>query len=291
MGIIDDLTQIPKELYDKRYIADSLYYDNAKKYRNKVKFHKKLSSKKNLIDWYIDKLEIDNSFVLDIGCGHGNFLVPIAEKLKILSDSSYILGVDISTACVNIANKKLIDQKLPGKVFLGDMESLRLPSNIFDKTLCNFTLYHAEEIQKAIDEIARVTNNKGLVYIVTNSRHAMKEFEQLNSTALSLTIEKDVPIATRLESRFCEENASEFFEGKLSLKKKYIFKDTMSFTSTKDFVSYYNITKGRYKSILSESLYLKLQKNVRRLVDQEIERNGAFAINKRSCLFILRTHS
>jgi len=291
MGIIDDLTQIPKELYDKRYIADSLYYDNAKKYRNKVKFHKKLSSKKNLIDWYIDKLEIDNSFVLDIGCGHGNFLIPIAEKLKIMSNSSYILGVDISSACVNIANEKLVKQELPGKVFLGDMENLRLPSNMFDKTLCNFTLYHAERIKKAIDEIARVTNNKGLVYIVTNSRNTMKEFEQLNSTALSLTIEKDVPIATRLESRFCEENAPGFFEGKLNLKKKYIFKDSMSFITTNDFLSYYNITKGRYKSILSESLYLKLQKNIRRLVAEKIQTNGAFAVNKRSCLFILSTYS
>ena len=87
-----------------------------------------------------DALAIENKdHVLDIGCGTGNLIRNMANKIS----EGYIEGVDFSHSMVSIArkkNKKQIDKGLV-KIVEGDFDSLSYQSESFDKACSVNTIY------------------------------------------------------------------------------------------------------------------------------------------------------
>lgn len=101
------------------------------KTRDKVLFHKYL----------VETATIEGDFkVLDLGCGHGNTLLYISEKL---SPKGKVIGVDVNVSLLAVAEKLLITKISEGVVELvvGDLSGpLLLSENSFDRIICHNVL-------------------------------------------------------------------------------------------------------------------------------------------------------
>ena len=91
--------------------------------------------------------------VLDVGCGTGALLAELQEQVPLL------YGIDADRAHLHLAMRNA-----PGtRLTQGDAHTLPYPNDIFDITLCHFTLLWMNNPARAIREMARVTCPGGVV--------------------------------------------------------------------------------------------------------------------------------
>ena len=98
-----------------------------------------------------------NSKILDAGCGTGL----VAEALSDMNFKN-IIGLDYSMDMLNVAKDKKIYTRLV-RESLNKKTSLR--SNQFDIVLCTGVLTSGHVGAKAINELIRVTKNKGYLIL------------------------------------------------------------------------------------------------------------------------------
>ena len=100
-----------------------------------------------------------NSKILDAGCGTG--LVGIELKKY---DYSNIEGVDFSQSMLD-----LIPQNIYQKIEKIDLNKpLKFKNNIYDVVMCVGTFTYGHVKPHALDEIIRITKNKGLICFTVN---------------------------------------------------------------------------------------------------------------------------
>ncbi len=100
-----------------------------------------------------------NSKILDAGCGTG--LVGIELKKY---DYSNIEGVDFSQSMLD-----LIPQNIYQKIEKIDLNKpLKFKNNIYDVVMCVGTFTYGHVKPHALDEIIRITKNKGLICFTIN---------------------------------------------------------------------------------------------------------------------------
>jgi len=104
----------------------------------------------NLIDNIVDR----NSKILDVGCGHGNFMKSVYQKTE------FTYGID--------PDKRVLDrnQIIKNKV-CGDAYSLPFPDDFFDLVVSAFVIEHLENPTKAFKEFYRVLKPNGKVVFLT----------------------------------------------------------------------------------------------------------------------------
>lgn len=146
--------------------------------------------------------------LVDIGCGSGNLIIQIAEKLPKLN----LVGVDISSEILSFANKRAIEKKVDNKVEFknGTVENLPFPNNSIDFIISTFSLHHWVNPIKAFKEIYRILKESGTFLIFDFRRDSRKFFygfltfitkvvapkalkninEPLNSIQASYTVDK-----------------------------------------------------------------------------------------------------
>ena len=100
-----------------------------------------------------------NSKILDAGCGTG--LVGIELKKY---DYSNIEGVDFSQSMLD-----LVPQNIYKKIEKIDLNKpLKFKNNIYDVVMCVGTFTYGHVKPHALDEIIRITKNKGLICFTIN---------------------------------------------------------------------------------------------------------------------------
>ena len=125
---------------------------------------------KDMVDWnytapqetvsVLMKYALDkNSKILDAGCGTG--LVGIELKKY---DYSNIEGVDFSQSMLD-----LVPQNIYKKIEKIDLNKpLKFKKNIYDVVMCVGTFTYGHVKPHALDEIIRITKNKGLICFTVN---------------------------------------------------------------------------------------------------------------------------
>ena len=110
---------------------------------------------------WIEKRLRQNSRVLDVGCGNGKTMIPLAKK------KYDVIGLDISGAALKILEKTLKRSGVYAKLVLGDATSFPFHDGCFDAVLCNYVLTHLldEDRIKGVNEIWRVLKNNGFLFI------------------------------------------------------------------------------------------------------------------------------
>lgn len=113
-----------------------------------------------------------NSFVVDIGCGDGQFLIKSLNKFK-SKFKGKLIGILPTLEEVNLLKKHL---KKRGNLYrsfislkLGNYKNTMLPSSFSDITICNGVLNLAgtkkSDVIDALGEFNRITKKKGELYI------------------------------------------------------------------------------------------------------------------------------
>jgi ubiquinone/menaquinone biosynthesis C-methylase UbiE len=99
--------------------------------------------------------------VLDAGCGDGLFTRTIAAPV--------VIGVDKAQAMVERARSRGVDARL------ADIEKLPFGDGEFDVVVCNWTLYHLQDLDHGVRELARVVRPEGRFVGIYNCDGHMEE--------------------------------------------------------------------------------------------------------------------
>lgn len=178
---------LPVIIRDNRYIIYPLFYiffkgKNIKQYMDfKLQIHSMSNKKfKNIYENYdslpnrktdLNKKSINyicnnldgnhNSKIVEIGCGNG-----------------YLLNIIVSLGYNDITGCDIVDQKLGKniKFVKGNIEKLPFRDNEFDIVLCNHTLEHVLNLDKAVKELLRITRKK-IIITVPRQRYYKYTFD------------------------------------------------------------------------------------------------------------------
>lgn len=98
--------------------------------------------------------------ILDVGTGTGKMAYAFAKR------GYEVIGVDLSEAMLNVANKNNKYKNLRFQV--GDATNLKFDDNSFDVCCASFLLHETPQMirEKILKEMVRVTKPKGLILIV-----------------------------------------------------------------------------------------------------------------------------
>ena len=91
------------------------------------------------------------SRVLDVCCGTGASALPTAEAV---GPTGEIRGVDLAKELLELARRKAVQQRLGNIKFeVGDMLSLRFPTESFDAVVCVFGIFFVPDMPRAVSEL------------------------------------------------------------------------------------------------------------------------------------------
>lgn len=104
--------------------------------------------------------------ILDYGCGTGIHLVNLAKIGR------EVVGIDLSKKSLEIAEKRLKNERLDGrvKVLLMDCEKLEFPDNSFDVVFDGGT-FSSLDLDKTLSEISRVLKPNGILMGIETLGH------------------------------------------------------------------------------------------------------------------------
>ncbi len=143
--------------------------------------------------------------VLDLGCGSGRHLIPLAEN------GFDVQGLDFSPAAVDTAQKWLQEKNLPGRASIADIhqEIKAFSDASFDGVFAVDSLSYQSttEFIETLSQINRLLRTGGLLFLVVPSKLAPKQenFKQFhfNEEALKLALQDTFKI---LEMRLDQDN-------------------------------------------------------------------------------------
>jgi SAM-dependent methyltransferase len=103
--------------------------------------------------------------VLEVGCGMGQLAQRMHEELD-----ADVFALDQSPRMVELTREKGVDARV------GDVQALPFGAAEFDVVVAAWMLYHATDLQRALDGIVRVLRPSGRLVAATNRRDHMREF-------------------------------------------------------------------------------------------------------------------
>jgi ubiquinone/menaquinone biosynthesis C-methylase UbiE len=105
------------------------------------------------------------SSVLDVCCGAGASALSAA---KLVGPRGKVIGVDLAKELLELARAKATQQHLDNIHFeLGDMLSLRFPSESFDAVVCVFGIFFVPDMAMAVRELWRLVRPGGQLAVTT----------------------------------------------------------------------------------------------------------------------------
>jgi demethylmenaquinone methyltransferase/2-methoxy-6-polyprenyl-1,4-benzoquinol methylase len=102
----------------------------------------------------------DDEIVVDVGCGTGNLTQVL---LKQLSSKARVIGIDIAPRMVEIARRKIRDERAVW--YIGDAAKLPLPSDSVNRVICFSVWPHFEDPLACAAEFHRVLMPGGLLHV------------------------------------------------------------------------------------------------------------------------------
>ena len=135
------------------YWTDRSYYHNELRDRAKG-LKREMEAAKQISKMVFDKAKSYNS-ILDVGCGTGHFILSLEKRLE---QGFKYLGIDITEQ--HITDAKDIFKKNNNYQFqLGDIRFIAVEDKSFEVSICSNTIPHIPNVDKAINELIRVTKN------------------------------------------------------------------------------------------------------------------------------------
>ena len=105
---------------------------------------------------------LDSDHVLEIGIGTGS-------SLQYYPSDTKVVGIDISPDMLQLAQKKIINDKIPNKhILMMNGERLSFPDNTFDKVVGMYVVSVTQNPQILVEEMKRVCKNDADIYIVNH---------------------------------------------------------------------------------------------------------------------------
>jgi ubiquinone/menaquinone biosynthesis C-methylase UbiE len=142
------------------------YKDKVKKYYAK---HAPTYSE-SIASWrleLIQKYNKENKVALDLGCGTGNYFLPLKNKQK--------YALDLSKESIAVLKKRIKNkEKKEYHVYVGDAIKMPFKDNTFDFLFSFSTLYYIKEIDLIMPEISRVLKKEGIAILEFGNKYSIE---------------------------------------------------------------------------------------------------------------------
>ena len=116
--------------------------------------------------WLVEMAQIPGgAHVLDVACGQGAVLVPVAHQV---GPGGRVIGIDLSERMVQETAGLLHHLDLTqARVLQMDAEQLEFPDATFDFVVCGFSLQFFPHLEQALSEVRRVLKPAGQIAATT----------------------------------------------------------------------------------------------------------------------------
>lgn len=138
------------------------FYDTEAKSYDQIRYGTQKGKRvdefqKRILDSYLERVNLEDSSVLEVGCGTGRFLPFMAEK------GCNITGIDISEEMLKVARRR-VDQSEHKKITLlqNDADEIPFRDNSFDIIYSILVINLIPDFKTAFREINRVIKPGGL---------------------------------------------------------------------------------------------------------------------------------
>lgn len=102
--------------------------------------------------------------VLEVGPGPGE----VSERMR-RELGAEVVAIDVSERMVELARERGVDARV------GDVQELPFANAEFDVVVAAWVLFHVQDLDRGLSEIARVLRSGGRLVAVTNSEHHLAE--------------------------------------------------------------------------------------------------------------------
>lgn len=231
-------------------------------------------------NWVFDQYKFKpNDRVIEFGCGNGSQWDN--NRNKIPKDMKVIL-TDLSEGMLKSAKDKLLEIEQVIDYSVMDIQNIEYEDSSFDCAIANHMLYHVQNRDLAISEIARILKSDGTFHATTNSLYNMKGLKDLVRN-----FDFRLDYATFAVAReFGMENGAEQLSKHFDSVEKLIYEDSLHITEAKPLVDYVLSLEGHVniQDIMTESRI----KDFYRYLEEIILSEGSIDIPKASGMFIAK---
>lgn len=260
-----------------------LQYNSDKNLSARQALHRGFSTNKyGWENWVFDQYMFKpNDRVIEFGCGNGSTWAN--NRNKIPKDIKVTL-TDLSEGMLRATKDNLLGLEIKQVIDCSvmDIQNIEYEDNSFDCAIANHMLYHVQNRDLAISEVARILKPDGTFHSTTNSVYNMKEFKDL---VMNFDSRLDYSSFSAAKE-FGLENGAKQLSKHFDSVEKLVYEDSLHITEAKPLVDYVLSLEGHVNvhDILAESRI----KDFYRYLEDIISREGSIDISKTSGMFIAK---
>ncbi len=231
-------------------------------------------------DWVLDHLDwTGEESALDIGCGPGGFLSPIARR------AGRVMGFDLSLGMLAGARKCAPDGQ--AQLAAADIQELPLFSDSVDVVVAAFMLYHVPHLDRALEELSRVLQTGGAILAVTNGPGDKAEIRQAWQEAGRRTVGQTFNVP-HWSDNFNLDNGSTLLSEAFDVVALDRTRGTFSFPDPGPVLAWVESLRPGLEGEIDDPTWADLVNELHRIVALEIEAHGTFTARKDSGLLVAR---
>jgi len=170
--------------------------------------------------------------MLDLGCGTGEQLMRLSEKM---GPSGSAIGIDNSRRAIAIFQDSIRKSKRSDiEAVRGDIRDFRKHTGkrAFDICMSNFAFYYVKDKGRVMNDVREVLSDKGRFFVSGPMSHNNYEFIQLHSSVVGTNPARYYP-------RFMEEEILPLVRKKFAKVDTFIFRNPVNFPSAQSLLEYW----------------------------------------------------
>jgi ubiquinone/menaquinone biosynthesis C-methylase UbiE len=277
-------------VFTKDEARDRFFVDD-RMIRVKQRVHNEYRTNPNtIVDHVIGCLELTGSeSVLDLGCGNGFFLAPVARLLP----RGSVTGLDIAPGVLAAAHARFAEEGLVADWMEASADDLDEVSDAtFDRLMANYMIHYVPDIERCLREARRVLRGGGLFVLSTDSVQTMPEMYRVHFGALERLRWPERLMKGTPKGRLSLENGASMLRAVFDHVRIVPYHDQLRFTDPEPFMEFYTVghnyccARSRPAEDLTGTMFEVLYEDVREQVSAQIRKNGAFCVTKSTGSFV-----
>jgi ubiquinone/menaquinone biosynthesis C-methylase UbiE len=248
----------------------SVQYATSANLAARIELHQRFSTNAyGLQRWIFDRLQLAPGMrVLEVACGTGSLWRENLERMP--------AGIELVLSDFSIGMVETTRRVLPRASFVAcALPELPFADGAFDLVIANHMLYHVEPRQRGLADIRRVLRAGGALFASTNGVAHLRELK-------TLMREFDID-GGDISASFTLENAEEQLRGAFDAIERDEYVDGLRVTDAELVLRYIASMNASAAEIVA-----KRADEMRAIVAERIERDGAFYVMKSTGSFIAR---
>jgi ubiquinone/menaquinone biosynthesis C-methylase UbiE len=268
-----------KECFTKLKIDQ---YANSRNLNARASLHDRFSvNHQGLHRWEFEYLlDCAKQNILELGCGPGYLW---KKDGKNAPDHWTVVLSDLSKGMIDEVRQTTDSVPASLEYVVLDAKCLPFEDERFDTVMAHHMLYHVSDFDQGVAEIYRVLEPSGYLLAATNGINHLKEVHQLVHSLSDEIIFGIRDVSESNMDAFNIENGAEGLGRSFDNIEWLEYDDQLVITQAKPLEDYILSFPGNASEVFSP---LEMKKRLRRAIQAEIDREGAFYVTKATGMFV-----